>query len=101
MRLAKLLSGMLLAAAIVAPAFAEGGASDAMVLTIWPNGQVKMVPIFGQKERDMLVQHAKSEAGPVMIMTAGGKTYLLGNAKMASGRMLLDYLNDAAYRGGA
>jgi hypothetical protein len=91
--------GMVMAAALAAPAFAEDFSHDNAVFMYSPTGMktVKVDP----KTAEMMTKHAKPVDGPVMIMMKGGKTWIVENMKMDSGRMLWDYLNDPAYRGGA
>jgi hypothetical protein len=99
----RLALGMALAAAMPALALAQGGPGpgQSYVELIYPNGKIMMVPIFGKKDLDMMMEHAKPMGGPVMIMMSGGKAYMLEDMKMSTGRSLSEYLSDPAYRGGA
>jgi hypothetical protein len=97
--LRKLGMGMVMAAALAAPALAEDFSHDNAVFMYSPSG-MKAVKV-DTKTAEMMTKHAKEVTGPVMIMMKGGKTWIVENTKMDSGKMLWDYLNDPAYRGGA
>jgi hypothetical protein len=97
----RLTLGMAVAASMALPALAEDYARDpAAIMLVFPSGKVMSVPL-GKAMKDMVMAHAKEVTGPLMIVTSGGKTYIVENMKMSDGRMLSDYLADPAYQGGA
>jgi hypothetical protein len=98
----RLLLGMAVATSMTLPALAEDYAHDpAAIMLVFPGGKVMSVPLAGKAMKDMVMAHAKEVTGPLMIVTSGGKTYIVEDMKMSDGRMLSDYLADPAYRGGA
>lgn len=96
--LRKLAFGMAMAGAMAAPALAEGYGENTVVM--YAPGMMKEVKVDA-KTADWMAQHGKAVDGPVMVMMKGGKTWIVENAKMPSGKMLWDYLADPSYKGGA
>ena len=97
----KAMLGVLMAATVSLPAFAQRLNSEATgspglnldyeLMLIRPDGKMTVTHLSGQQAQ-RLMQHAKPISGTMILMTSSGKAWAVDDMKMGNGMMLSEFL---------
>ncbi|MEI9983753.1 MAG: hypothetical protein WDN69_11430 [Aliidongia sp.] len=102
--MSKVLFGAMLVAATTAQAFADAPAgipvNSAVVHSM--DGKTTIVPISGERQAELLASpHAHQLASGIVVLVAGGKTYVIDDHIMPSGKeMIKTVLDEFVQQGG-
>lgn len=94
--------GVLMAAVVALPAYAERSISSEAtgdpslnlsytLMVIQPNGMTTMTHV-DKATAGALMQHAAPLSGTMIVMTSGGKSWAVQDAKMRNGEMISQFL---------
>jgi hypothetical protein len=100
----RVLFSTMLVAAAAAPAFAEAPAGIAVNSAVVHSmdGKTTIVPISRERQAELLASpHARQLAAGIVVLVAGGKTYVVDDHTMPDGKdMIKTVLNEFVPEGG-